>query len=376
MDNLQQNISEQINSGSVSINSLKDVEKLLQRFPNDPVLQKALADLTIRTNKYDEAALLYGRAAASFLKAGKLLPAFASIGNSWRIKPPSYQSAQFFLSAMRDGSIPATALKIFLAKLSNPEVLAVVKSFENIHLPEQKLIQKADGTHDNLYFVVSGNLKEVCYQPSKIKEETVYKQSIVNLSADDSIGDLYPLKEEKVCHSYVETTTSVELVRLSKKTLLQICKKYPNVELGLQAVNIFRSVSQKENVLKNNRKGIRHQLETKMTIEIHPQSFDNFPIILEGYSKDISIGGACVVLDAKDLSVIKSVASFSKTIKNSKVKINFPTEGLELKVSGKIAWTREVNYQKEKTLELGIQFQDLSPKLRGMLYVFADNSKK
>ena len=29
----------------------------------------------------------------------------------------------------------------------------------------------------------------------------------------------------------------------------------------------------------------------------------------------------------------------------------------------------------EKTLAVGIQFQDLSPKLRGMLFVFAENSK-
>ena len=214
------------------------------------------------------------------------------------------------------------------------------------------------------------------YHPVKTKKETVYKQSIINLSADDSIGDLYPIKEEKVCQSYVETITPVELVKLSKQALLQICKKYPNVESGLQAINVFRSESQKENQLRKNRKGIRHQLERKMTVEIHPQSSENFPIILEGYSRDISIGGTCVVLDAKDLSVIKSVVSFSKTIKNSMVKISFPAEGMELKVSGKIAWTQEVVFQREKTLALGIQFQDLSPKLRGMLFVFADSSKK
>ena len=81
-------------------------------------------------------------------------------------------------------------------------------------------------------------------------------------------------------------------------------------------------------------------------------------------------------MDAKDLNVVKSIASFSKTIKNATVKISFPSEGLELKVSGKIAWTREVVFQRKKTLALGIQFQGLSPKLCGMLFVFADCSKK
>jgi hypothetical protein len=113
----------------------------------------------------------------------------------------------------------------------------------------------------------------------------------------------------------------------------------------------------------------------KMTLEIFPHSSANFPIVLGAYSKDISIGGTCVVLEANDMSVAKSVASFRKTIKNSEVKINFPSEGIELKVSGKIAWTRETIDRGKKTLAVGIQFQDLSPKLRGMLFVFADSTK-
>ena len=164
-------------------------------------------------------------------------------------------------------------------------------------------------------------------------------------------------------------------MKLSRQMLTQICEKYPNVELALQAISVFQSESRKENLLKKNRKGQRHQLVRKMTIEIHPQSSDNFPIILEGHSKDISIGGTCVVLDEKDVSVVKSITSFSKKIKDSKVKISFPNEGMELKVSGKIAWTQEIFFQGDKTLAIGIQFQDISPKLRGMLFVFADNSK-
>jgi len=113
----------------------------------------------------------------------------------------------------------------------------------------------------------------------------------------------------------------------------------------------------------------------KISLEIFPHSSANFPIILEAYSKDISIGGTCVVLDSIDVSVAKSVTSFSKTIKNSKVKISFPSEGLELKVSGRIAWIQEIIFKGERTLAVGIQFQDLSPKLRGMLFVFADSAK-
>ena len=38
-------------------------------------------------------------------------------------------------------------------------------------------------------------------------------------------------------------------------------------------------------------------------------------------------------------------------------------------------YTKETIFRGEITLAVGIQFQDLSPKLRGMLFVFADDSK-
>lgn len=138
---------------------------------------------------------------------------------------------------------------------------------------------------------------------------------------------------------------------------------------------MFRSEFREKKLLKN-RKGQRHRHFRKMSLEIYPQSSVNYPIILEGYSKDISIGGTCVVLDAKDVNISASVASFNKTIKNSEIKLSFPSEGLELKISGKIAWTQEVLFQGDRTLALGIQFRDLSPKLRGMLFVFAESSRK
>ena len=375
MDNSLINIAEQIKGGSITIDSSDEFEKALKRFPNNLSLQRSYADLLVKKNQIDEAVSIYGKVAALFLKSGKLLPAIVSKINAWQIKSPSYQEAQLFLSALREGNFTDTALKIFLEKLSNPELISVVKGFENIQFPNKKLLQMVGDVQKDLYFIVSGNIKETSYQPVKTEGETVFKQSNVNLSPEDSIGDLYPIKEEKICQSYVETITPVELVTLSRQKLLQICEKYPNVDLALQAMSVFQSEHRKEMLLKKSRKDQRHQFVRKMTIEIHPQSSDNFPIILEGYSKDISIAGTCVVLNENDVNVVKSIASFSKKIKNSNVKISFPSEGMELKVSGRIAWTQEVFFQGDKSLAIGIQFQDMSPKLRGMLFVFADNSK-
>ena len=374
MDNQKTNIVEQITGGFINIDSVEEFEKILEDFPEDSALHKAYADLLVKKN-FSAAALSYSRAATLYLKSGKLLPAVVSKLLQWRLKSPSYQEAQLFLSAVRDGSFPSTPLKILLEKLSNPEMFAVVKCIENIQLPAGQLIQKVDELEEGLYFIVSGSIKETSYQAEKTKGETVYKRTVVNLSDDDTFGELYPIKEKKVCKSYIETIEPVELVKISKQRLRAICKKYPNAESALQAVGVYRLEFRKENLLKKKRGNKRHQLMRKISLEIFPHSSANFPIILEAYSKDISIGGTCVVLDSIDVSVAKSVTSFSKTIKNSKVKISFPSEGLELKVSGRIAWIQEIIFNGERTLAVGIQFQDLSPKLRGMLFVFADSAK-
>jgi hypothetical protein len=46
---------------------------------------------------------------------------------------------------------------------------------------------------------------------------------------------------------------------------------------------------------------------------------------------------------------------------------------LELKVLGNIAWHHKVHFNGTKTQALGIQFEEDSPKLHGMLFMFANS---
>ena len=375
MDNPKTNIAEQITSGFINIDSVEEFREILKDFPEDPALHKAYADLLLKKNCYDLASLSYGRVAALYLKSGNLLPAVVAKLLQWRVKSAHYQDAQLFLSALGETSIPETPFKVFFERLSKPEMFAVMKCLKNIQLPQGQLVQKCDEPEQHLYFIVSGSIKETSYQPVKKGEETFYKQSVAYLSDDDTFGEIYPLKRENICQSFIETLVPVELVKISKETLLQVYKKYPNVEAGLHAVSIFRSEFRKKKLLKKNRKSQRHAIIRKMSLEIFPHASANYPFILEAYSRDLSVDGTCLVLDAGDISIAKSIASFSETIKDSKVNISLPCEGMELKVSGKIAWTQEIIFKGEKTLAVGIQFQNLSPKLRGMLFVFADSSR-
>jgi len=45
---------------------------------------------------------------------------------------------------------------------------------------------------------------------------------------------------------------------------------------------------------------------------------------------------------------------------------------MTLNVSGSVVWSRDVSYEGQQTVALGIRFKDMAPKLSGMLMVFAD----
>ncbi|NNK86523.1 MAG: PilZ domain-containing protein [Desulfobacterales bacterium] len=116
------------------------------------------------------------------------------------------------------------------------------------------------------------------------------------------------------------------------------------------------------------RESNRHQLPLKMKLKIWPKEPDNSPFMLEGFSRDISIGGVCVVLDARDVDI----ASIAKKIKDARVTIFIPGGGFTLNVSGSVIWCRGVISNSKKTLALGIQFKGMTPKVSGLLIVFAD----
>jgi CRP-like cAMP-binding protein len=375
MNNIQIDIANQITSGFVSIDSVKDFERLLRRFPEDPALHRMFSDLLIKNKLPNAAATSYGKAAELYLKSGQLLQAMVSRILQWEIYAPSYRSAQLFFSALREGSYPDSPSKVFFNKLSNPEILTVMKNAVIIERPPDHIVKNLRDAENDLYFVVSGSLKQTIYKPLKRKGTTVYHKSQFHLSENEVFGDIYPFDNQKVSQSSVLTITQVELAKISKDVLSKICRKYPNIENGLAALYDFQSEYHRKEPYQKKRHGIRHQILRKMTLEIYPESSVSVPLILDGYSRNISIGGACVVLDTKDIHVTKSIASFHKTVKRARVKMSFPSEGLELKVSGKIVWTQPVSFKGEETLALGIQFQDLSPKLCGMLFVFAESSR-
>ena len=121
------------------------------------------------------------------------------------------------------------------------------------------------------------------------------------------------------------------------------------------------------------RKAERYQLPIKMNLELAPKGSFKNPLVVDGYSSDISIGGICLVLNGKSDQIGHRLATLPETADSSKIRVSFPGETMELKVWGNIKWRHEIHFNGRKTLALGIRFQEDSPKLRGMLFMFANS---
>jgi hypothetical protein len=362
-------IAEQIIDGSITIKSIEEFKSILKIFPNDAALQKAYSNLLNRNNEAEEAVKSYEKAANLFIEAGKILQAIDSKMLQWKIKPPTPQEAQLFYSALRKGSYYESPLKTFFNRLTYQEMVSFVSKLVRIELSPGKMIKKTGDKEKDLYFIVSGNLKETIFVPLRKGEDSLYRKRACFLTENQFFGDIYPFKEENSSKSYIETSTRVELVRITKSNLIKICEKHPNIEMGLIDLYKVRKKNGNDAVLEKVRKVGRHQLPLKINLHVYTNANQKEPLIIDGYSRDVSIGGLCVILDGK----YKSISAISKNIKEAKIEMSLPEEELVLKVAGSIVWSREFSWKKRKIVALGFRFKDMSPKFKGMFFMMADS---
>ena len=366
----QISIAAQIVDGSIKIDSIEEFDNILKLFPDDPELQRVYSDLLVKKKMSEAAAQSYGKAAKRFIDSGMMLQAIVSKSLQWKITPPAdLNEARYFFSELKKGSYYESSINTFFDELSYPAMLAIIYSFVKIRLPVGKIVKKNGEGEKDLFLIVSGALRETTFQPVKTDQETLYKKHTFNLSEDDFFGNIYPFEEEKLSQSYIEAITEVELVKISKANLKKICRKYEDVEHGIINLYKARSGSEPKNIQRKERKGDRHHTPVKINLQINADPSGNTPLMLDGQSRDISIGGICVVLEAFE----SANSAFLKSIKNSKVQVSLPSEAMALNVFGTIIWGKAVRFEKENHYIIGIQFEEMSPKLQGMVFAFADS---
>ena len=365
----------QILKNDIVPHSAAVLHKLLKKYPEQQGLIRVHADQLKKNGGLTGAAGLYSKAAKLFLGKGQILAAIALKIMQWRISSPAKAEVENFLLKLTQVAADDRALKPFLGQLNFQESIALFSPFEIVHLPPNHTVKKVGDLEDSLYFVISGTLKDSMYHAIDNREK-VYREPNLYLNENDYFGDIYPFDRDKKSNSYVETKSQVELLRISKEKLRKICTQYPRIEYGLLNLLKVRSKVSTEDSHAKLRDSRRIQMKLELAIEILLNGSQNTSIYLSGYSSDVSIGGLCFNLDEISFNSSSEISSFEKGIKNAKVQVNFPIEELNVSIPGKIVWLSPVSHEGRKTTALGIQFEKMSPKLKGLLMMFFNSFHK
>jgi CRP-like cAMP-binding protein len=369
---IDKNTIEHIIDGSIVINSIDLMLDAMKKFPVQPDLVRIYAGLLTQNKMPDAAAKAYNRAAKLYLNNDKILPAMVSKISQWHIEMPSDQDVQSFLSELNSSNNKTLPLGHFFSKLSIQELKAFCSLFENIRLPSEQVVKEIGDPEDHLFFVVSGRLKDSIYLTLQNRRR-IFRKPTLTLTENDFFGDIYPFNKEQRSQSYIETLEPVELVRIPKEKLMRIGRKYPNIELGIIDLLSIRSLTDEDTPSDEIRKETRQKFALKLQLEIFPEHSPDGALLIEGDSEDISIGGMSIIIDSNEVANNSGVSSLYKTVRNAKINVSVITHTLLLKISGKIVWSREIAHGGVKTLALGMQFDEMSPKIRGLLFALVNS---
>jgi CRP-like cAMP-binding protein len=355
-------IASRIIDGSVTIDSIEDFNNLLKTFPNDPWLHKFYADLLKREKSFYAAADAYGITADLFIESDMPLQALTSKFFEWRILEPSNHEGQAFCSSLRQCRTKKTGMQSFIIKMTYPELMAFMSTLIIRHFPAGSMLKRFGDEESDLYFVVYGALEETVYHRLE-KGGEVHKKSTKTLVEDDFFGEIHPFEDEKVSRSDIKTITRVEFAMIPKSRLMAICREHPNVRILVDGLYKSRSVSDEEKFSSIIRNTVRHKLPTRINIKIFSGEQGKSPLNFNGFTENISLGGASVVLGANyDTDYFGSLVG-----KKVQIQIYLAIAFVSLSISGTSVWSKEISIEGKKSEMLGIQFEKLTDKDRRLL---------
>jgi CRP-like cAMP-binding protein len=371
---MKKSIPEYILDGSIVIDSVEAFASILKEFPDRPDLLKMHADQLAARKLRDAAIEHYDQAARLFLSAGRLFQAWVSKVLQWRLKRPSRDQLLEFHQAVESTTHNGAPVDEFIKNLAPAERMAVISQFRRIWAGPGKTILNAGDRQTHLYLVVSGVLKETCYEMMTQKPR-FRREGCRLLWEADSFGEIYPFSEQISAQSHVVATTRVELVMVSRQRLMRACLRHPNVERGIIRLCRIRSENKKQSLSNGVRKGHRYPIPTRMSVEILPEKESDPSIVMEGFSRDLSISGVSFVPERNGGPPEESGQLSLKDLLHRSVRVSIPSDQMLMAISGQIVRKRHIMIDGYKTPCYGIQFSEMTPRLRGAFFAFAESSR-
>ena len=198
-------------------------------------------------------------------------------------------------------------------------------------------------------------------------KEKIYRKPTIYLAENDFFGNVYPFDRENKFKSYIEAIEQTVLIKIPKTKLIRLCQKYPAIEFGLMDLLKVRKKVENSDAPAKLRQSQRFKLALAISLAVYPNDSTVESINLDGFTRDISISGLCFIMNEESYRLSLSSTAFSDTIREARVQISLSAEGLTLNFKGRVAWWSEISFEGRKTFALGVQFESLSPNLKGLL---------
>jgi len=371
-------ILEHILDGSIVIDSVEVFGSVVKEFPEHPELLKLFADFLIAKGKGPSAVQHYSKASEIFFGQGRYLHAMVAKMLEWRLDRPSRETLLRFLSAVSVHPHDENSVNRFLQSLLPTELMALFSQFSCHRFSSGKTIRNIGEPETHLWFVLAGELKESYYQlighKPKFNKQRLQRRACRLLGQNHVFGDVFPFTEICISQGVIETTTYTEVIAISRRRLIQVCQKFPKVELGIMKLLQIRSETGADSPSGRVRRGERYGLQVNMTVEIHPTGAPGPAVVLNGSAHDLSISGVSFIPETNGAGPPDKLASMVKNLDHQRVRVAISSEALTMSIPGQIVRKRETMVNGSRTLSLGIQFDEVSPRVKGTFLAFAEGT--
>ena len=377
---MSKTIFEHILDGSIVIDSVEAFGCVVKEFPEHPELLKLFADFLTAKGKGPSAAQYYSKASEIFLGSGRLLHAVVAKMLEWRFDRPCRETLLRFLSAVSVHPHDESPVNRFLQSLLPAELVALFSQFSCNRFPSGKTIRTIGEPETLFWFVLAGELKESYYQlighKPKFNKQRLQQGANRLLRQNQVFGDVFPFTEVSLSQSVIETTTCTEVIAIPRRRLIQVCQKFPKVELGILKLLQIRSETGADSPSGKVRRGERYAMQVNMSVEIHPKGGPGpaAAVVLNGSASDLSISGVSFIPETNGAGPPANSAALVKDLAFQRVRVAISSETLSMSIPGQIVRTRKVMVNGSKTLSLGIHFDEVSPRVRGAFLAFAEGT--
>lgn len=220
--------------------------------------------------------------------------------------------------------------------------------------------------------MVEGTLRESRYET--VDEKPIRRRpSSRTIRQGDAFGDVYPFHERRPSSTLVEAVSPAEVLSISRDRLMRACRRHPAVERGLVRLCGLRSENDNPAVGQGVRKGERYRIPVPMRVEVLADAPGQSRLCVAGLSYDLSVSGVSFVPETDGLPPPPPGGPASDPLLGRRVKAALHGEGVALEIAGRIVRRRILLHDGRRHTSLAIHFDELSPRLRGLLFAFAGN---